>query len=308
MTIFEWLLQLVYTTLTPMRRLANKRRRSTCLLLFLCTVIFGRMPCSAEPLVLDNHTLFRASFDRGLSADYARGSKETAMTASLTEKNGGRWGEGLLVKDGLTITREGMEVLYRPLVYKAKGSFDSQRGTIELWVKVLTFPKDLAKENELGLVSISDWRTLPGPEWALEGCTAYGYLAIIYSNKVKKITFTEFRKEVKYDLTNIGTVDDDRFQIDADVKKWKTGEWHHIAAAWDAENDRRTLFVDGKKVGEAKFKYPDRLLVPNATDIVVGGIFKKSLTPFACVIDEVRISDVVRYTKNFIPEKIQEEK
>ncbi|MFH0796923.1 MAG: LamG-like jellyroll fold domain-containing protein [Candidatus Omnitrophota bacterium] len=281
----------------------KKSRNNWLLGLIIYSSFVGLHNVFAGEFKPDKNTLFLVHFNKGLNADYARGSKETAMTASLTEKNGGCWEEGLLVKDGLTITPEEMEVLYRPLGYKAKNSFNSQRGTMELWVKVLNFPKDLSKENELGLISISDWRTLPGPEWALEGCTAYGYLAIIYSNKVKKITFTEFRKEVKYDLTNIGTLDEDRFRIDADVKKWKTGEWHHIAAAWDAENDRRTLFVDGKRVGEAKFKYPDRLLVPNATDIVVGGIFKKSLTPFSCMIDEVRISDVVRYTGNFIPEK-----
>src|ERR1043166_5917461 len=76
------------------------------------------------------------------------------------------------------------------------------------------------------------------------------------------------------------------------------GNWHHLAATWDGATRTVRVFTDGV-LGETK---------TTAGPLVVGTLplsFGKSGSAFPLgpvTIDEVRLSDTVRYTGNFTPQ------
>ena len=103
----------------------------------------------------------------------------------------------------------------------------------------------------------------------------------------------------------------------------RKGEWHHIAATWDFPNGRLQLFVDGKRVaelGQEKEFWPSSLvaeggdkkskgigIMPDDTrslpmQAFIGGDKSWQEEHSAeAVLDEFRISDMVRYTDDFTP-------
>jgi len=72
-------------------------------------------------------------------------------------------------------------------------------------------------------------------------------------------------------------------------------EWHHLAGTYDGTTVK--LYVDGKLVGSAN---KSGAIGTNSNDITIGGNGWPAY--FNGVIDEVRISNVVRYTANFTPQ------
>lgn len=260
-------------------------------------ILFACLPGTAQML------LFNADFDKGVAAQSAKGSGDTAITAGLTDVGDGyKGGTALQVKPGMVYTENDMEVLYSPLIYNAGNNFDSKKGTIEFRVRLTSLPTSSDREERLALVGISDWRTLPGPEWGLEGCDHYAYIAFVINGKEQKIIFAEHRQPVKYDLAGMEATKNKHFELSSPVS-WKINQWHHIALTWEARTNLRTLFIDGRKAAEGTGIFDDKLLVPKATQLAVGGIFKRSLISLSCMIDSVRVYDTPIYTKNFNPEK-----
>jgi len=106
----------------------------------------------------------------------------------------------------------------------------------------------------------------------------------------------------------------------------RRGRWHHIAATWDFPRAHLQLFVDGKRVaaqGPGKRPWPsslvavdkkkkkgigisqeDRRSMPMQAFIGGDKSCRKDLAAEA-VIDEFRISDVARYTKDFAPPRAE---
>src|ERR1043166_3940976 len=76
------------------------------------------------------------------------------------------------------------------------------------------------------------------------------------------------------------------------------GNWHHLAATWDSDTRVLRVFTDGV-LGETK---------TTAGPLIVGTLaltFGKSGTAFPLgpiTVDEVRLSDIVRYPSNFTPQ------
>jgi len=105
----------------------------------------------------------------------------------------------------------------------------------------------------------------------------------------------------------------------------RAGEWYHIAATWDFLKAHLQLFVDGKKIAELGPEYvswPSNLVAEGGDKKSKGiGIMEhdtRSLPMQAfiggdknwqkehsaeSVLDELRISDIARYTDNFIPSR-----
>ncbi len=107
----------------------------------------------------------------------------------------------------------------------------------------------------------------------------------------------------------------------------EAGRWHHIAATWDHTSAHLQLFVDGRRVGvegPGDQAWPSTMAADGPEDLAGQGINdsdKRSIPMQAflggrmaakvwpagdaveAVLDEVRISDVVRYDGEFTPQR-----
>lgn len=255
----------------------------------------------------DKNTTFLIHFNKGVTADYAAGERGGTGTAALTQNNGGYWGEALIAKKGLCVNTDGLEVMYKPLEYKAQNNYDSKKGTIELWVQLLKSPKEIMAEKEtekfaqMVLIYLSKWdQHGQHSNWAMLTID-YNFYEIPKWN----VTVYEAKKEQDVFVDGVGwsELHNKRFHLDYDMANWEKEAWHHIAFTWDAEKNTRALFVDGKKVATGNSKYEDKFreLVPEARNLLLGGWWDPNSLKIPCLIDEVRISNIVRYTADFVP-------
>jgi hypothetical protein len=258
----------------------------------------------------DKNTLFLAHYNTGIVPDSAKGTNGVNGFASITSNKGGYFGEALVAKDGMCTNPEGIEMSYKAPLYKAQGNYSSAQGTMEIWVKLGDSWEDILARKESAdsaykdLVYFCEWRSGQEFNW--------GSITLIYNKweapLTKRISFMESTRVLKDDKfvpadgKEWGQVYASRFHLDADASTWKKDEWHHIAATWDAAKNERALFVDGVKVASGESKFANKAFVPQAADFMVGGLsYRPQSIP--CVIDEVRISDITRYSDNFKPEQ-----
>jgi len=91
------------------------------------------------------------------------------------------------------------------------------------------------------------------------------------------------------------------FAIQAGAWDWFGGgkptmnEWHHVAVTYDGK--RTESWVDGKNAGGTDRN--NQNITPTDQPFQIGRRVCCGTTPIKGIIDEVRISDVVRYTKDF---------
>ncbi len=273
--------------------------KRVCIAVLLISMAFGQA-LLAEEFTPDKNTLFLAHYNTDIAPDYSRVSREVKGFASLTSDKGGFLGEALIVKDVMCTNPEGLEMLYKAPVYRANGNYSSAQGTIELWVKMESSWEEIGDSAYRNLVTLCEWRE--GQEFAS------GHVSLICNKGegpiAKKVAFTEETRVVKdgklmpADQKEWAEVYRSRFHLDADISSWKKGEWHHIAATWDAKKNERALFIDGAKAASGESNFDDKTFVPRAADLMVGGLFYKSQS-ISCIMDEVRISDIVRYSDHF---------
>lgn len=72
----------------------------------------------------------------------------------------------------------------------------------------------------------------------------------------------------------------------------KAGQWHHVAATWDAATDTSRIFLDSVPIGEAVFM--GKRIVNSIHELRFG---QRNVSTFGAIdgaIDEVRISDIAR--------------
>ncbi|MFQ5735008.1 MAG: LamG domain-containing protein, partial [Planctomycetaceae bacterium] len=91
-----------------------------------------------------------------------------------------------------------------------------------------------------------------------------------------------------------------RYELASSENSAVPQRWVHIAGVWDGQTAR--LFVDGKPVS-SKGAQPSPW--PQMFDVYLGKHYGKEHPglSFNGLLDEIRISKVARYTKNFTPEK-----
>ncbi len=244
--------------------------------------------------------LLQADFDDTICAESRDGDGAALLTAGLTDKSGGRNGtSGLNVTNGITETEKGTEVLYSPVIYKAEKNFSSEEGCLDFYVKFCGIPKD-GRDFLLPLAGISDWKILPGAEWALEGCNHYSFVALERKKEELRFVFSEYRyrqkstldkKGVKHDLSGFASPDHEKFILRSQPLNWKDGEWHRITAVWCTKGKLRRLYLDGKREAEGVCIFPNPLFTPGALQIVAGGVVRSQQPLFRYVIDDFRILD-----------------
>jgi hypothetical protein len=107
-------------------------------------------------------------------------------------------------------------------------------------------------------------------------------------------------KENSYEMA-IRAGDQLMYAINAGAWDWwgggkpEIGKWHHVAVTYDGKET--ISWLNGKNTDVKKIDTLD--IVKNAEPFQIGRRVCCGGTPFKGFIDEVRISDVVRYTKDF---------
>ena len=227
--------------------------------------------------------LFYASFDTGLDADHANGSKKARII-----------GKAKICKDGkahISKTDKKSQALdagystneIAAVAYSTKGNINPLQGTIEMWIKTnydWNFKDSLRFGKEQ---SVFFWVPFTGrgskridvtchhytTKWPDVGHTYVGYL--IFDG------LAHYQHYFNVYSTTGGY---------RGGKKWTKDNWHHIAVTWTATETR--LFVDRKLKVEKKWVKPIDLM-PFKDEFWLGGMTDKK--GCRAMIDEVRIYD-----------------
>ncbi|MHB8996959.1 MAG: LamG domain-containing protein [Armatimonadota bacterium] len=225
----------------------------------------------------DEHTLLRCSYDRSATADFSVGSPHATGVVSLGE---GKSGAALSVPLGIIPFAQSVAPITTGIRYATEGNFNLQQGTLELWVQVygdiikttadspklrylISSGKYIGENHGFALV-LSHFEGKPGEPYRLLWTRGNG--------AAKEKTFS-----VSF------------------MPAWQTGEWHHVAVTYSPTED--ALYVDGKCVGKTATTDGMDLIGDRLT---VGASNYQSY-PADCAIDDLRISDNIRYTADFTP-------
>ena len=233
---------------------------------------------------LDEHTLFLVHFNKGFEADYSRGDgkplpRDNRGGAVLVSGKFGR---------ALRVPRNAFG-----LAYSAEKNIAPRRGTVEFRVRG-AFPAPTADDQVKFCL----------PFFAA-GCdqTGLGVFRDQY-NHLTCLVAEGYRSKISLSFPC------------EDQNRIADGHWHHLAATWDEQH--AAFFLDGRRAAfTEKPVYPT---VGNWTTgiIAVGYAIdadyyyasssdKAAFVPKSAQgdIDELRISDVVRYVVDFRPPEVE---
>lgn len=99
--------------------------------------------------------------------------------------------------------------------------------------------------------------------------------------------------------------------VDAGIRDWKAGQWHHVALQWKLDDGGKTamaLYIDGRLasdrcLGSAKNPNDRPLKMKPLPFPIQLGSMNTGYRPADALIDELRISSVRRYNEAFVPAK-----
>ncbi len=237
-------------------------------------------PAGGEKPKVDVHTLFLVHFNRGFAADYTRGN---GKPLTRDNRGGARLVAGKFGR-ALSIPWNAFGI-----AYASEKNIDPRRGTVEFWVR-----------RELPDLAADELAKTDLPFFAV-GCDQTG-LGIYRSryNQVVAVVAEGYRAKSQLLFSNQGE------------NSVSDGKWHHLAVTWDEEH--MALFRDGRrKAATEKPVYPtvstwlrDSITIGYAIDAdyyYAGSSDKAAFVPRSAQaeIDELRISDVVRYVADFKP-------
>lgn len=226
--------------------------------LFPCkivTIIFWYMiclMCTAEirDISEDKTLTFYLSFDKGLDADYAAGSRRHIIKGKdVFEQVDGIEGKGVVVSHPSSF-----------LFYEIEKNVSADEGTISMWIKSIDW------ENRSWKFRIF-WNSYP---WLLY-IRDNGSLAL-------HVAYWDSKEHTVISRTA------------AYMCNWKPGEWHHVAATWSKKDAEISLFFDGERVSVQKdvpagiFSFATDLF-----SIGLSKTWEKISDKPDTVIDEVRI-------------------
>lgn len=80
------------------------------------------------------------------------------------------------------------------------------------------------------------------------------------------------------------------------------GEWQHVAGVFDGVS--MSVFINGARVASTPSTGPGPHY-PGFSPVNIGGQNSPTFEPFSGYIDEVRVSDIARYTSNFVPSTVE---
>jgi len=243
----------------------------------------GILQAQTEPIrgpAADAHTLLLAHYNTGFDADYAKGNAQALKCANPggAVLAPGRFGQALSIPRGAF-----------GIAYAVANNIRPAQGTVEFWLKG-TFPDPDADDQRkywLGFFHAGCDQTGLGI-WRSQ----YNHFGFSIGEGYRGLTSLVFGN------AGPGRVND--------------GAWHHVAATWD--RDHCALFVDGRRKA-----FTEKPVYPSFDSWCAGALYV-GYAPFddyeynasanregylprsaQAAIDELRISDVVRYVADFVP-------
>ena len=234
---------------------------------------------SADPGA-DPHTLLLAHLNDGFAADFARGDAKPMSTGNRggAVLRPGRFGNGVDIPRGAF-----------GLAYHGTGNFRCAAGTVDFWLKG-DF-EDPTEDNP---------RRFYLPFFACGGTGGTNLIiARTQYNQVVASISEAYKGVLSIGFGNSGPT------------KINDGQWHHLALTWD--QGHAALFLDGRR--RAWTESPAYPSFSNwSGDVYLGygteddtwysrSDKKEDYVPFSAqtIIDELRISDAVRYVVDFVP-------
>lgn len=251
-------------------------------------------PVVAAELEVDKNTLFLAHFNDKIDADFAKGTAEHSKgNAGISKGNQGKYGEALVCAKGMTSNPQGVSAPYQQPSFPMDGNLDPKKGTLEFWIKC-NFPKKLTADDIQALHYIFD---LPTNNLTDKNGNTKRMVLVMREYRISKDS-DQTQKVIHYFAAGgDNEVKDITCKID-----WKPGEWHHVAVTWDGEE--ATIFLDGAKKGSQAISKGlfggDRSVFKG--EFLIGGLWNGDNTQGPeGLIDELRISNTVRYLEDFKP-------
>lgn len=255
---------------------------------------------SANAAEIDENTLFYCSFDEKLEADSAAGSTMLKGHASITENNGGKSGEALFIKYAQCTNPDEVTAQYKFLSAVPQKNCKQETGTLELWVRIGDQDKLPRAQIFSYLVDFCNYNSKFGQkaEWAS--------LRLSYHHFQKPQWTLQFEMNDKdadrlYQGADWMKNHARTISLKHDVTEWVAKkDWHHVAVTWEGKLIQ--LFIDGKLVDSKETRFNGLLNKP-LSSLYIGGLYGASNMALPCYIDELQISDVVRYKTDFTPGK-----
>jgi len=217
------------------------------------------------PFAIDGQTLLLAHFDSGLAADYAAGAPNPSGAAGLTD---GKFGHAADFRRGLALSRDGVRLPFKAPAWSAADNLDPSQGTLEFWFRPAF--GDAPPADGQRLHYLFDCRR----------GTAEGVVLVI-------IEAADGRRTLQF-WEKLGDASENGLQVD--ITDWTPGTWRHLALTW--RGVRRTLWLDAEPVAKHDAG-PDGLAVMGEA-LRFGSVAWDAHEADGSV-DELRISDVVRY-------------
>lgn len=213
----------------------------------------GRCLLSGTPLTSDVNTLLLLPFDGGLNGS---GGESPLENAGITFETG-------LVGQAVHTGDPGF------VRYSTNGNIDAAQGTIEFWIK-------------------PDWNGNTGESHNFfEVGDNFNNGILLSIDGANNLRFIEWGD----DPTTADVEVDRERGIGVSGSDWIAGEWHHLAATWNAASGHLGLYIDGRQVGTADNGITIDHFSTNALTI---GAESGNQTPADAAFDEFRISNSVR--------------
>lgn len=214
---------------------------------------------------LEDSLLLYAPFDGSVEATVARGNG-TPTVAVPPEFRPGVRGRALVVGgvpedrertiDDLPAPADG---LGRNVCFSPEGNIDVQQGTVSFWVKPLDWSGADGGFNVL-------FRTQAGRNYFMLYKFFHGERLLMLIGKDEKWTSAQHR-----------------------IGHWMPGQWRHVAATWNRDEQR--LFIDGVLACVRKRRFPLEAIEPvEPISVGPGGSWAKGFIGHS-LIDELRIHD-----------------
>ena len=219
-------------------------------------------------LAQDKHTLLLCHFDgttpgAGLSADLARGSGAVASASGCRPVDGK---QGKAVEIGNA--GDGSH-----LYYHAQGNLDWRQGTIEFWVKLSWGCSQNESRHTRVWFDVGSWESR-------------NRILIHSSHRVLRFAVYD-TQEVMHAVQSTS------------FPEWRRGAWHHVAGTWDLKRKAVVMWVDGRLEDQTPSnpKLGNWELDPKEFTVIRMGAFGNIDRAFCGAVDELRISNTVRYRR-----------
>jgi len=243
----------------------------TCVAVLMAAAVGVQAAPEAGEFALDQHTLFLAHFNSSLrEADYANGW--SGFGGSGAGQTDGYWGKavdlrGLQYQPDFLTTRDSRAPFFSDFGIWPRGNVDLYQGTYEFWFRV---SPDELRQNHVGRQVLFTYWYQAGAPGELSGAelTPKGFSFDWFTLSGDRLVgIVEFSPPLNPD------------------------DWHHFALCWS--QGETVIYFDGRPAlsWDMKGKLGPLLYAATHKPLCMNGI----------ALDELRISDVVRYDGAFEP-------